>query len=255
MKTQMETFESLIAEKIKIINGLVTGNGGRGLINVLLKYVRPVRPKATKSVVKQVVIFCFRSHKIAAASGLKGLVIYLKACQVMLQQSIGHYRVADLSELKVRPKRTRSGVPLMIPAGARRSIFRDRDIPTIRLWMTLFGLYRVLEYYGSLNLETITRPGVDLRLFLPQWESWLYRHFLPQLKKMVTLPDLPKPSLFPILKSSPTTGVSGLDKFLPDDFTSYVNTSLFSLVRGARIILSVEWLAVSMEFMARALKF
>jgi hypothetical protein len=133
LDTRIDTLEQVIAKKIKAINGLVIRNYGRGLINVLLEYIRGVRPRATKSVVKQVVCFVFFIAKMSRHSGLKGVVIYLKACQVLLQQSIGGYRVADLSDLKVRPKRNRSGLPLIIPAGARRLIIRDRDIPTIRL--------------------------------------------------------------------------------------------------------------------------
>jgi len=131
--SRIETLEQVIAKKIKTINGLVTRNGGRGLINILLEYIRGVRPRASKSVVKQVVCFVFSIAKIYKHSKLKGVVIYLKACQVLLQQSVGGFRVSDLSELKVRPKRTRSGLPRIIPAGARRLIIRDRHIPTIRL--------------------------------------------------------------------------------------------------------------------------
>jgi hypothetical protein len=99
----------------------------------MLKFIRGVLPRSSKSVVKQVARFCFRCNRIAYHSGLKGLVIYLKACQVMLQQVVGGYRVVDLAELKVRPSRNRVGLPLIIPAGVRVRISRDRDIRLIRL--------------------------------------------------------------------------------------------------------------------------
>jgi len=133
MDSRIETLEHVIAKKIKAINGLITRNSGRGLINILLEYIRGVRPRASKSVVKQVVCFVFSIYKIYKHSKLKGVVIYLKACQVLLQQAVGKYRVSDLTELKVRPKRNKSGLPLIIPAGARRLISRDCHIPTIRL--------------------------------------------------------------------------------------------------------------------------
>jgi hypothetical protein len=98
-------------------------------------------------------------------SGLKGLVIYLKASQVLLQQVVGGFRVLDLAELKVRPSRNRAGLPLIIPAGVRVRISRDRDIKTIRLWMTLLGLYRILEFRGKLSLSTIVSTGPSLSLF------------------------------------------------------------------------------------------
>lgn len=134
MKERMLTLEHVIAKKIKTINGLVFRNGGRGLIGMLLKAVRGVRPKASKSVVIQVARFVFISANIARHSGMKGLVLYLKASQVLLQQAVGGYRVVDLADLKVRPKRNKSGLPTrMIPAGVRTQITRDRHIPSIRL--------------------------------------------------------------------------------------------------------------------------
>lgn len=127
------TLETLIQAKIKSINGLIFRKGGRGLIGILLEYIRGVRPRSSKSVVKQVAGFVFFISKMARHSGLKGLVIYLKACQVILQQCVGGYRVIDLGELKVRPARNKAGVPLIIPAGVRVQISQHRDIPTIKL--------------------------------------------------------------------------------------------------------------------------
>jgi hypothetical protein len=126
------TLESIISSKIKSINGLIFRKGGRGLIGVLLEYIRGVRPRSSKSVVRQVAGFVFFISKMARHSGLKGVVLYLKACQVLLQQVVGGFRVLDLSELKVRPARNRAGVPLIIPAGIRVKISRDRDKSTIR---------------------------------------------------------------------------------------------------------------------------
>lgn len=127
------TLETFISAKIKSINGLIFRKEGRGLIGLLLEYIRGVRPRSSKSVVKQVAGFVFFISRMARHSGLKGVVIYLKACQVLLQQSVGGFRVVDLQELKVRPSRNRAGVPLVIPAGVRALISNKRDIPTIRL--------------------------------------------------------------------------------------------------------------------------
>jgi hypothetical protein len=46
-------------------------------------------------------------------------------------------------------------------------------VGVIRLWLTLFGLYRVIEFPGALKLKTITQPGVDLTLFMEEWKSWV----------------------------------------------------------------------------------
>jgi len=86
----------------------------------------------------------------------------------LLQQSVARFRVVDLAELKVRPSRNRAGVPLIIPAGVRVLISRDRDIRSIRLWMTLLGLYRILDFKGSLNLSSITDSGPEISEFLKE---------------------------------------------------------------------------------------
>lgn len=133
MRERIKTLERVLEAKTKAINGLITRNGGRGLINVLLMYVRGVRPKSSKSVVRQVARFVFILFRLVRHSGSKGAVLYLKTSQVLLQQSVGGYRVVDLADLKVRSKRNKRGIPLIIPAGARSLISRDRDIKTIRL--------------------------------------------------------------------------------------------------------------------------
>lgn len=133
--------------------------------------VRTVRPKASKSVVKQVAGFAFLLHHLVKTQGVKGTVLYLKACQVLLQQSVGGYKVVDLSDLKMRPRRNRAGLPLVIPAGVRTRITRDRSIPDIRLWMTLFGFFRIMQFKGDLKLSTITNPGtLNEDKFIPGWE-------------------------------------------------------------------------------------
>lgn len=168
LKDIINTLEHVISSKIKTINGLVFRNKGRGLITLTLNIVRGVHPRSSKSVVKQVARFSFKCYHLAKNSGLKGLVIYLKACQVILQQVVGGYKVIDLGELKVRPARNRAGLPLIIPAGVRVRISRDKDIKLIRLWMTLFGLYRILEFRGRLDLSSITDTGPDLSDFIPE---------------------------------------------------------------------------------------
>jgi hypothetical protein len=133
LKQRMLTLEKVINAKLKTINGLVFRNKGRGLIGTILRISRGVRPRSSKSVVKQVAHFSFRCYRLAKHNGLKGLVIYLKASQVLLQQCVAGYRVVDLAELKVRPSRNRAGVPLIIPAGVRVQISKGRDIQSIKL--------------------------------------------------------------------------------------------------------------------------
>jgi len=89
---------------------------------------------------------------------MKYLVFYLKASQVLLQQSIGGQRLPDTRALKVAVRRSRSGIPSLIPRLSRERI-RSMDNREIKLWMTLLGLYRVLGFEGKLSTDTITKPG------------------------------------------------------------------------------------------------
>lgn len=90
--------------------------------------------------------------------GVSGVVRYLKVCSVYLQQSVGNFRVVDATALGPKVRRTKSGIPTIIPAQQRKRI-RDGDVKVIRFWMTLFALYRVLEFSAPIKLRTITDPG------------------------------------------------------------------------------------------------
>jgi hypothetical protein len=79
LKQRMNTLTKVINSKLKIINGLVFRNKGRGLISTILCIVRGVRPRSSKSVVKQVSLFSFRCYRIAKpkierGDNLEGLV-------------------------------------------------------------------------------------------------------------------------------------------------------------------------------------
>jgi len=54
LKQRMLTLEKVVNAKLKTINGLVFRNKGRGLIGVILSITRGVRPRSSKSVVRQV---------------------------------------------------------------------------------------------------------------------------------------------------------------------------------------------------------
>jgi len=91
--------------------------------------------------------------------------------------------------------------------------------------MTLLGLFRILEFPGKINLDTITQSGPNLDHFIIEWESFLETHFKPQLQSIVgVLPMIPKPTVFPILKSGPTTGGE-----------YHVNSSPLALIKASRL--------------------
>lgn len=72
--------------------------------------------------------------------------------------------------------------------------------------MTLLGFFRIMEFIGTLSLDTIVKPGSMDPNFIPQWEKWLKRDFAR--KWPVKLPKIGPPRMFTINKSSPTTDPS-----------------------------------------------
>jgi hypothetical protein len=70
-------------------------------------------------------------------------------------QAAGSHRIQDSTQLGVRVKRSRRGLPLVIPAMHRQRIRRG-DVVVIRAWLTLFGIYRILSFPGVLKTSTIT---------------------------------------------------------------------------------------------------
>jgi len=84
-------------------------------------------------------------------------VKYLKLSALALQRSIAgspasSYRELD-SELPL--PRLYNGLPRFIPIEDRRAIRRG-DVNTIRWWLTMFAIYRVIKIPCSAKLATIT---------------------------------------------------------------------------------------------------
>jgi len=107
--------------------------------------------------------------------------------------------------------RTRRGVPRIINVRHRQLLLKG-DVGTIRLWLSLFSLYREVEFKGRLKLSTITDPGKDISMFLPRWEFWVPT-FYEKIRLITGDPFKVKaskdlwPGLIPFIrKSSPNSG-------------------------------------------------
>lgn len=119
---------------------------------------------------------CFAFSKWVTVSiktqGHKGTAIYLKACSVLLMQSVSGMKIPNTRDLGVAVKRTGSGLPRLIPKGFRLRI-RQGDRGAIRLYLGFFSLYRVLDYRGKMSVQTIIEPGPVLpESFLEDWKSF-----------------------------------------------------------------------------------
>lgn len=138
----------------------------------LLRVVPLVFGQLTRSNVKVVWGFAQNVRRLHLRMGPRGLALYLKACGVLLQHAAGGMVNLSTWDLGAAVSRTRRGIPRIINPLQRAKILSG-DQATIRLWLTLFGLYRVIEFKGALKLRTISDPGVDLTLFMEDWEKWI----------------------------------------------------------------------------------
>jgi hypothetical protein len=115
--------------------------------------------------------------------GVKGVVIYLKGCYVLLQQVVGNQVLDNPRRLGCAISRSRSGLPRLIPVYHRKMILSG-DKWTVKIWTSFFWLYRVLEFPGRLKLTSITKPFELNHLQLRRWVWWLAQ-FLPIFFEMI----------------------------------------------------------------------
>jgi len=155
-----------------VTNAVFLRNGGQSLINLFLGIEKMTGLSVNPGRVRAVVYFVRRIHLIARSRGVKGLTLYLKACAVSLQQSLGGHVVPDsFSIAKSRVSRTSTGLPRIIPS-LHRDRIRAGDVKIIRIYLSFFNAYRVLTYPGRLKLQSITDPfngtaAIDLDRYIP----------------------------------------------------------------------------------------
>lgn len=117
--------------------------------------------------------------RLQRRSGWAYVVVYLKACTVLLQQAANGQRIENTRALGCAVSRTSRGLPRIIPKSMRKAI-RSGDIWTVRVWLSYFGLYRVIEIPGKLKLQTITQPSAMDPGVLRGWYLFL-KQFYPVL--------------------------------------------------------------------------
>lgn len=140
------------------LNGLLKVKLGRPFLKVLLLLPPVVGVRRNLSLVKVLITYLAHLYRLQRTGGLRFLVIYLKSCFVLLQQSIGGQRLSDTGPLGARVSRSRSGgIPRIIPVLHRERI-RNGETTVIKLWLSLFSVFRVVEIPGKVKTLTITSP-------------------------------------------------------------------------------------------------
>lgn len=92
--------------------------------------------------------------------GITYTVKYLKACQLAVQKSVAGQKLKSLRDLEPDlplPRLTKSGLPVIIKLRDRSAI-RSGASSVIRMWLTFFAIYRVIESPLNPKLSTITDP-------------------------------------------------------------------------------------------------
>lgn len=120
-------------------------------------------------------------YRLYKRGGLQYVVIYLKACSVLLQQAVGGEVIPSTQSLGAAVARTKHGIPRVIPALMRKRILQ-RETAVIKVFLTLFNLYRVIEYPGKLKLKTITSPPKE-DIPIQEWFVFLRTVLMPEIKK------------------------------------------------------------------------
>lgn len=247
IKGYAQKYQGIISDKLSVLSipnltGMVSRNWGRHLVPWFDKLGHPV-VGTTRTWIRTYKAFAKAIYKLYKGGGLKYVVLYLKACSTLLQQAVGGQRLLATQSLGCAVTRTKSGLPRIIPAHHRTRILRrERDV--VRLWLSLFNLYRVIEIPGKLKLSTITAPGVEIasniwlevRGFLPVFAAKL-AEFAPEatLVSEAARPDhrLFKPefqaSPFMIAKSSPSTRAVDTDH-------AWRSTSVAGIINSAVLL-------------------
>jgi len=108
---------------------------------------------------------------VVRRQGLRGLAIYLKACSVLLQNAVAGRKIG-CREFGVAVSVTRSGLPRVIPLEHRRYI-RGGAVGPLRLWLTLFMLYRVIDITTKVNIDTILLPFSGTSGIEDEWNRFM----------------------------------------------------------------------------------
>lgn len=149
---------AIVKALVPSFSGMLRVKAARPMVNWILQSILLLKGSIANSDVKVSVYFVRYLYTLSRKSGLVFTVKYLKASTSLLMQAIAGEAHASTQCLGAAVSRTNSGLPRIIPAVHRMKI-RAGDIRTIRLWLTLFSIYRVLDYTGKLSIKTIISPS------------------------------------------------------------------------------------------------
>lgn len=228
---------------------------GRRWYELCLRAAHIIVGRVSKGYVASVLVFVRHCIKIRRRQGIPGLCKRLKACNVLLMQSLAGEKHFSSQELGVAISRCGAGYPRIIPVHHRRELSKG-NLRVIRIWLSLFSFYRILDWKGAVKLTTITDPGVprdsvlfeDFRRFLPIFFTMLkeeggfdFLSYAGDLKKI--LKDFPV-RYFAMTKSGPGTSGSMTSMFaIPHQANAWLNPAnerIYSALDGWCILFGIR---------------
>lgn len=192
--------------------------GAKRLVGPLIRVVPLITGSRSRGWIKAIFVFTRIVFALMNSQGQRGTALKLKVTKLLLEKWLSGDHGTTPHSLGVAVARTRTGLPRLIPAHHRDRI-RSGDLGTIRLWLGLLTLYRVMSFDGRHSLLTVLRPGVTLSpSLLVSWSNFC-GYFWWQLKSVLgvippKLGTTPKGSTFfpelkavlaPLLKSGPNS--------------------------------------------------
>lgn len=170
--------------------------------------------------------FISKIRPLRSKSGIINTVRYIKTCSVMVQQAMAGHIEKDLTKIAgVRPARSKSGLPAIIPSVIRARMQSDNFVSISRFVLSVLSVFRDIPFPGdNFKTNSITDPYsgspniiADLARWIPPFVRAVkilskdHSHgvltprgwFMKIIPKVFTNMDS-RP--FPIWKSSPQTG-------------------------------------------------
>jgi len=166
------------------LTGMIMRNHGQAFVGLFIRIITALGGVPSIMLVRSIKTFFSNTCQIANTQGVKGLVLYLKVCNVCLQQYIcGH---KGSSPMKPRVSLTLSGIPRVIPAWMRNFIRLGHNLH-IRLTLSLISIYRDFLFRGSLKLNSITdKSSADANV------EKMVISYIGNFQKLFITPHIPK---------------------------------------------------------------
>nr|UUW21457.1 MAG: RNA-dependent RNA polymerase [Guiyang mito-like virus 14] len=154
------------------------------LVGLLVRAIPLIVGANSLSWVKAAFVFSKFVVQFIEKQGHKGLAVYLKACNVSLMRCLAGERLKDPRAAGSAVSLNHRGLPRLIP-GSHRLRINQGDLGVIRLWLGFFTLYRVLDFRGRMQIQTIIGEGRYVSIyFLDEFFIFVRDVFLPLIIRL-----------------------------------------------------------------------